>query len=108
METETDRIHKDFSKSLKGLVEKISESQRKANLILSKKSVGKLDRQEIIQTLRKRHEAGLTLKCTEVCLENRDLATAAINAFSSWGRALAAAGLGVRKDRVCRKPGCSG
>lgn len=54
----------------------------------------KLDRQEIIQTLRDRHEAGLTLKCTEVCLENRDLATAAINAFNSWGRALAAAGLG--------------
>lgn len=46
-ETETDRIHKDFSRSLKGLIEKISESQRKANLILSKKSVGKLDRQEI-------------------------------------------------------------
>ena len=54
----------------------------------------KLDKDQIIRDLLERHKAGLSMKCTEVCLENRALATAAMNAFHSWGRALAAAGLG--------------
>ena len=53
----------------------------------------KLDKQKIIQQLRERHEAGQSLRRNQVCLENRALATAAINAFHSWRRALAAAGL---------------
>ena len=52
-----------------------------------------LDKEKIIRQLRQRHEAGLSMKRNDVCLENRALATAAINAFHSWRRALAAAGL---------------
>ncbi|MDP6723165.1 MAG: hypothetical protein QGF59_31175 [Pirellulaceae bacterium] len=52
-----------------------------------------LDKDKIIRQLHKRHEAGLSMKRNDVCLDNRALATAAINAFHSWRRALAAAGL---------------
>jgi len=53
----------------------------------------RLDKQEIIDTLRQRHQAGLSLAWNEVCLENRALASAARNAFRSWRRALVAAGI---------------
>ncbi len=38
------------------------------------------------------------MKRNDVCLENRALATAAINAFHSWRRALAAAGLASEEN----------
>ena len=63
----------------------------------------KLDKEKIIQELRERHEAGLSMTCTKVCLENRALATAAMNAFHSWGRALAAAGLGPAQPEGGKK-----
>ena len=63
----------------------------------------KLDKDQIIRDLLERHEAGLSMKCTEVCLENRALATAAMNAFHSWGRALAAAGLGPAQPEGGKK-----
>jgi len=53
----------------------------------------RLDKQEIIDALRQRHQAGLSLAWNEICLENRVFARAAKNAFRSWRRALAAAGI---------------
>ena len=54
----------------------------------------KLDKDEIIQQIRQRHEAGLPMTRTEVCLDNQAPATAVVGAFGNWGRVLAAAGLG--------------
>lgn len=52
-----------------------------------------LNREKIIETLRQRHEAGLSLAWSAVCLENRVFAIAAKQLFRSWRSALAAAGL---------------
>ena len=52
-----------------------------------------LDKEKIILQLRQRHEAGLSMRRNQVCLENCGLARAAIHAFFSWRRAMAAAGL---------------
>ena len=61
-----------------------------------------LDKDKIIWQLRKRHEVGLSMKRNDVCLDNRVLATAAINAFHSWRRALVAAGLAPEELLACR------
>jgi hypothetical protein len=52
-----------------------------------------LNRDKIIEILRQRHEAGLSLSWSVVCLENRVFAVAAKQLFRSWRRALEAAGL---------------
>ena len=61
-----------------------------------------LDKDKIIRQLHKRHEAGLSMKRNDVCLDNRALATAAINAFHSWRRALVAAGLAPKELLAAR------
>lgn len=53
----------------------------------------RLDRPQILQALRQRHEAGLSMYWITVCLDNRYLAMSAKHAFRSWRRALLAAGL---------------
>jgi hypothetical protein len=55
----------------------------------------RLDKQAIIAALQERHRAGRSLRSCDVYRENRGLATAAKSAFSSWWRALAAAGLAL-------------
>jgi hypothetical protein len=60
----------------------------------------KYDKQKIIAELQQRHQAGLPLRWTEVCLENRAMATATKCAFGSWSRALAAAGIQPEPYRV--------
>jgi hypothetical protein len=52
-----------------------------------------LDRKRILDALQQRHQAGLSLSWSEVCLENRAIATAAKNAFGCWRSALVAAGI---------------
>jgi hypothetical protein len=51
----------------------------------------KLDRGEILAAIRQRDESGQSLAWTDVCLENRALATAAKHAFGSWRNAIQAA-----------------
>ena len=58
---------------------------------------GRLDRDAIIQELHRRHRAGLTLKWSDVALENRTFALNVKYAFGSWCRGLAAAGLAPPK-----------
>ncbi len=48
---------------------------------------------KIIEAIRQRQQAGLSLSWTTVCMENRALANAAKNSFRSWRLALVAAGL---------------
>ena len=60
------------------------------------------DKQKMIEDLRQRHESGLTLIWSEVCLENRVGAARIKHAFGSWGKALAAAGLSPALYRVNR------
>ena len=62
----------------------------------------KHDKQKIIDTLRQRHNVGLTIKWTEVCLENRTFALAAKHTFGSWGKALVAAGIHANKSDLCK------
>jgi hypothetical protein len=70
-----------------------------------------LDRETMILWLQQRQAAGQNLIWTDVCLENRDYATAIRRTFHSWTNAMAAAGvqsaklphsapkLGARRDR---------
>ena len=51
------------------------------------------DKQKIIEKLRERHNAGLSVMWRDVCLENRVLALAAKQAFGSWSKAMVAAGI---------------
>lgn len=51
------------------------------------------DRQKIIDELRRRHEAGESVKWGDVCLDNQALALAAKRVFLSWRRATVEAGL---------------
>jgi len=51
----------------------------------------KLNKQKILDMIRKRRDSGLSLVFLDVCLENRRLATGAKRAFGSWGKALIAA-----------------
>lgn len=62
------------------------------NLRPSKKT-RKHDKKRIVEAIREWHAAGHSIKCCDVSLENRALATVAISAFYSWQRALVAAGL---------------
>ena len=57
-----------------------------------------LDRKRIMESLRRRHQAGFSLTWSEVCLEDRALATAAENAFVIWQKTLVAAGF-VSEER---------
>jgi hypothetical protein len=52
-----------------------------------------LNKDEIIAALHQRHQAGHSMRWGRVCMEDRDLATAAKHAFRGWRRALLAAGL---------------
>ena len=58
------------------------------------------DKREIIEKLRERHSEGLTVIWGEVCMENRTFALAAKQAFGSWGKALAAAGICSKGHRI--------
>ena len=60
------------------------------------------DKQKILEMIRERHISGLTLVWSEVCCENRTLAQAAKQLFGSWSRALVAAGIGSKGQRVGR------
>jgi hypothetical protein len=53
----------------------------------------RLDKRAIIAALQDRHRQGRSLRCCDVWREDRGLATAAKHAFSSWWRALVAAGV---------------
>lgn len=53
----------------------------------------KIDKQKLLKTIRQKHKSGETLVWTNVCLENRALASAGKRAFGSWRRALIAAGI---------------
>ncbi|NLF73512.1 MAG: hypothetical protein GX575_31125 [Candidatus Anammoximicrobium sp.] len=60
----------------------------------------RLDKQAIIAALQNRHRDGLSLRWSRVCLEDRNLLTAARNAFHGWHRALEAAGLAFQTRRA--------
>lgn len=62
-----------------------------------------IERKRILREIRERKEAGLSIRCKDVCLENRDLANAAVTAFRSWSAALHAAGLGPPPSDRSRK-----
>ncbi len=53
----------------------------------------RLNREKIIDALRRRHAAGKSMTWGDTCREDRDLATAAKHSFRSWQRALIAADL---------------
>lgn len=53
----------------------------------------RLDRDAIIDALKQRHATNLSMAWGDTCREDRALATAAKNCFSTWRRALRAAGL---------------
>ena len=59
---------------------------------------------QIIEAIRQRQLAGLSLSWTVVCMENRMLANAAKNGFRSWRLALAAAGLEPENALPVNKP----
>lgn len=61
------------------------------------------DKQEIIEKLRERQNAGLSIIWSEVCLENRTFAISAKQAFGSWGKVLAAAGIVAKGQQVIHK-----
>ncbi len=58
----------------------------------------RLDREKIIEQLRMRQAAGLSIERKTVFLENRTLAIAATSVFHSWPRALVAAGLMAKEN----------
>jgi hypothetical protein len=64
----------------------------------------RLDKPKILEALRQRHQAGHSLSWACVCMEDRDLATAAKHAFNGWRRALVAAGLPAESQRFVRRP----
>lgn len=56
-------------------------------------------RSRILEQLRERHDAGLSMTWTDACCDNRALAIAASGDFRSWSNALAAAGIPSRPIR---------
>lgn len=52
-----------------------------------------LSETQIIEAIRKRHDAGLAMRWMAVCLDDRKLANSAKSRFHSWRRALSAAGI---------------
>ena len=73
---------------------------KRANM---KYKVRELNREEIIRDLRRRQNAGLSLRWNHVCFENRALATAAKNAFHGWRRAVLAAGIATESEKTVRR-----
>lgn len=81
---------------------------RAAGIDLQRAGLGperrRLDKQAIIAALQERHRAGRSLRCCDVSRDDRGLATAAKNAFSSWWRALVAAGVAPDIRPNCGRP----
>lgn len=61
----------------------------------------RLNKQKIGEEIQKRHQAGLSLRWKDVCMEDRNLAMAALYAFRSWQKAVWTAGI----DAVTRSNG---
>lgn len=61
------------------------------------------DKQEVIASLCEWQKAGHSLRWMDVCLQNRILATAAKCAFTSWRKALLAAGIDPQGPQVNQK-----
>ncbi len=65
--------------------------------------VRQISKQKIIRVLQRRHRAELSLVWSDVCLENRVVAQAARRVFGGWGKALAAAGIEMQRQRTPRR-----